>query len=696
MRFGHAITGGGRKLLPLLFAIGAAALLIAVAGWDSWDAHWRGRQQRGRSYRIGVDHNPPNHDWAEGKGASGFAVEVMNEAARRSGIELQWVFCPRGSKAALQEGLIDIWPAGYYRPGEYLDMHQTRPWSEDQHVLSWDGGRFAAQPESWSGKRMAVMDRVATRRLANLQFPGSTLVLTPTRREALREVCAGTADVALLDMRVVESALLDRPEGCAGISLRIKPLPELADPMSIFSRLESAGGAEVLRDRIGEMIADGTVAKIAGRWFTFSGGYVRQAMLLQARARQFRWLVGLCVVMALVIGVLGWLVRKLRTARAAADRTRTLQAEFLANVSHEIRTPMNGILGTADLLLDTEEDPDVREQIQTIRESAYSQLELLNQILDQSKIDSGVFLLETTPFSPRKLAEQVEKTFLPAARRKGILMATVVEAGVPALVQGDGMRIRQVLSNLANNAIKFTAEGEVTIEVGARTEGALTELKFTVADTGIGIPAALQGTIFEKFRQVDASTTRRYGGTGLGLSISRDLVRLMGGELTVESAPGKGSRFTFSVTLPVARMVEAPSGAAAPGRLLTGMRVLVVEDNLVNQRVVQALLRRLGAQVSLAKDGREAVEQCREGAFDVVLMDCHMPEMDGYAATAEIRQLEGPARTVPIVALTAGVSGEERRKALAAGMDGFLAKPVNREELAAALAGLPRRTSSPR
>ena len=221
------------------------------------------------------------------------------------------------------------------------------------------------------------------------------------------------------------------------------------------------------------------------------------------------------------------------------------------------------------------------------------------------------------------------------------------------------------------------------------------ELQFRVSDTGIGIPLDRQATVFEKFRQVDASTTRRYGGTGLGLSISRQLVRLMGGELTVESKAGKGSEFRFSVTLATARGEITAPAEPAKKAVRPGLHVLVVEDNAVNQRVAQALLERMGVKVDVAANGLESVERCREKNYDLVLMDCHMPVMDGYTATKEIRSLAGDVRRVPIVALTAGVSAEERKKAFAAGMDGFLAKPVNREELASTLANLPERISEP-
>lgn len=653
-----------------------------------------GASPRPGRYRVGVDHNPPNYDWAEGRGASGFTVDVMNEAARRTGMELEWVYCTHGSRSALLEGAVDMWPLGYYRPKEYPTLHQTRPWTEDQHAFLWDGGKLPEEPKDWAGRRMAVVDRVALRALAQRLFPKQEFEVVPSRRNAAEAVCAGRAEVAFLNLRSVESILLDRPPACLSTRLRVRPLPLAAEPLTIYSTLRASAGADRLREGIDSLVADGTVLAYAEKWFAFSSGEMRQVLQLQQRNHQLQWLAGICVAMAVAIGMLTWLIGKLRAARAEAERARKLQAEFLANVSHEIRTPMNGVMGTADLLKDMVKDGEMMEHVETIRESAQSQLELLNQILEQSKIDSGVLLLETTPFSPRRLVEQVEKAFQGAAGRKGIGLRTVIPDGLPDEVLGDGLRVRQVLTNLVNNGVKFTAKGTVEIGVSAATADSRVVLDFWVRDTGIGIEPRLQRAIFERFRQVDASTTRRYGGTGLGLSISRQLVRMMGGDLSVESELGKGSCFRFSVTLGQSRN-SGERREAAPEKTLAlqGMTLLLVEDNQVNQRVAMALLKRLGATVVLAGNGLEAVELCRNRDFDAVLMDCHMPEMDGYAATEAIRRLSGERGRLPILALTAGVSGEEKRRALEAGMNGFLSKPISRDELAGALETLPRRES---
>ena len=681
--------------MPVWVLACAAVMFITLAGAWKWEQHRRADRFRGGTYKIGVVQNPPIYVWSDQRGATGFAVDVMNEAARRAGVKLEWVHCPRGSLAAMRDGTVELWPTGYYRAEEYPEFYQTRPWLEVRHALVWVRTEQPKEPENWDGRRIAVTDTSASRSLAERWFSKSELVPAPTRQDELSAICSGRADAAFLDMWAVESGLLNRPKECAFKELHLKPMAEVTAQLTMFSRKELEPLADLLRDRINDMTADGTVFGYTERWFAFSSTDVRQMVQLHQRDRQLGWLIAICVAMGLAIGLLGWLIRHLRLARAGADRSRRLQAEFLANVSHEIRTPMNGVLGTADLMLDTVDDPELREQLETIRESAYGQLELLNQILDQSKIDSGVMLLEITPFSPRRLVEQVVKTFLPVARRKGIWVRTDIPLDLPAMVRGDESRIRQVLSNLVNNAVKFTSNGGVEISVRAALPGSGVDLSFVVSDSGIGIPAAAQGTIFEKFRQVDASTTRRFGGTGLGLSISRHLARLMGGDLTVESEIGKGSQFRFRVPVATTRAAaKADTPVTAVNAVtLAGLQVLVVEDNLVNQRVAQALLQRLGAMVVLAGNGLEAVEKCRQREFDVVLMDCHMPEMDGYAATREIRKLAGAICRVPIMALTAGVSGEERRKAVQSGMDGFLAKPVNREELAAALVALLRRES---
>lgn len=679
----------GRLWPSLVLAVVSA---LAYATWQKLETR---RPIAGKVYRIAYDSTPPHYDHVPGKGAAGFAIDVMNEAARRAGVQLEWVYLPNGARAALFAGDIDFSPLGYYRPGAYPNLHQTRPWTEDYHVLVWDKGKFSADTSDWTGRTVAHVDRVASSEMAAARFRGSALVAAKSRRDALRAMCAGAADVAFVDLRVIESALLERPEGCERVHFQVRQSTDAIDEMSLFATPAAAAVADVLRDHIDDLIDDGSFTSIADRWFVFSGAELRNVTRLQQRNEQLRLLTALCAVMAIAIGILAISIRKIRSARAAADRARVLQAEFLANVSHEIRTPMNGVIGAAEIVLDTELTATQRDYVETVRDSALTQLELLNQILDQSKLDSGVMILDTEAFSPARLIAQIERTFQHAAARKGLFLRHSIDGDSSLCVKGDQLRIRQIVSNLVGNAIKFTVSGGIEIRLSMEPQGDIITLCVAVVDSGIGIPPEQHASIFERFRQADGSTTRRYGGTGLGLTIARHLAQLMNGDIALISSPGQGSTFTFRVLLPEAqgeKIVPAKVGQSAI--VLSKLRVLLVEDNAVNRKVASEILRKMGAIVTVAVNGREAVSMCSEQSFDAVLMDCHMPEMDGYTATAAIRKLPSPICEVPIIALTAGVSSEERKQALAAGMTAFLAKPVNRDELASTLADVSGREAA--
>jgi signal transduction histidine kinase len=524
-----------------LITLSVVSILAAATGWFVV----RSPKLDQRVYRIGFDNEPPQHFIGKDGKPTGLAVELIDEAARRRGIRLQWLLEPESSESALKAGKVDLWPMMTIRPERSGVVYITEPYREDAVCFFVRSGSTTTRWEDLRNSTIVFDGEPLDVRILHRRLPNVRLLVIESPKERLEAVCQQRVDAAHFDEYTAITTLLEGIS-CGGQKLRLIQAPELNGLLGVGSTFEARPAADAIRYEIGNMAADDTLATIGSRWGSFSSRNLEVANELARIKTREHWLMGGISGAVLLLLVTLWQSARIRLALASARDATALKNQFLANMSHEIRTPMNAILGMTALAIDTSDREEQGEYLNDVMYAGESLLSLLNDILDFSKIEAGRLTFEHVDFDPADVVRGVCALFAEGARIKGLDFACQVPEPLPSHVRGDPARLRQALVNLVGNAIKFTETGSVDLEATVESESERSvSLRFAVNDTGIGISNEAHQRIFASFAQADGSVARKYGGTGLGLSISRELISKMGGELRVESAPGRGAKFWF-------------------------------------------------------------------------------------------------------------------------------------------------------
>jgi signal transduction histidine kinase/ActR/RegA family two-component response regulator len=654
---------------------------LLVCGFGLAASQWIVASLQSNRVRVGYSNSPPYAIRNSQGQPEGLVVDVLRTAARRAGIQLEWNFSPDSMDVSLRRGDIDLWSQANVTPERAAEFHATPPWLSNDYWLVWIGED--SRLPKLDGKVIAVRPLPHLERLARRAFPGAKIDPHYDAGPALRKLCrAAGLDALIVPHNILLRDLSHWPAECSGKPLRSALAPHGHVPIALFARKGLEVPADALRHEIGALALSGDLSGYFRTWGVPESDETRlNEVVSKIRTRQYLMAACVTLLLALLVSAVQ-LNRDLRVARQDAEKANVAKSAFLANMSHEIRTPLNGVLGMNSLLLASNLPAEQREWSRAVQTSGQSLLAVLNDILDLAKIEAGSFQLEPAPFCLHDTLADCARLFRAQARLKNLQLDLDTAPELPRWVLGDAIRIRQIVSNYLSNAIKFTEQGAILLGAQVTATG---QIRISVRDTGPGLSPDQQAKLFQRFVQADESTTRRYGGTGLGLAICRELSMRMGGATGVVSHPGQGAEFWVELPLPI---TAVPQHAPQPNEdmcPLTGLRVLVAEDNLVNQKVVGNWLRKFGCTFEIVANGQLALDALRRADYDMVLMDCHMPVLDGYQALSAIRQSPDLAAT-PVVALTANAMAGEREKGLALGFDDYLSKPVEPKQLWSALA----------